>query len=99
MFCVLGAATQMDVVDHVATESTSGRSDSGSVAQTRATHIRLEQRLMRPAVCKIQVNVNLDGATNSAMAARLRRNGMHGRAQRGRGMEADPEHRDIGRFR
>lgn len=88
--CVLDAATQTDTVEHLPAETTSGWSDSESMAPRRErrayhrvpTSARLKRRPGRPTVRKVQVIVSLDGATDLVMDARVRRHG-NGGAQSG----------------
>lgn len=78
----LDAATQTDSPDeHHLTETSSVWSDSVSVAEYQGHHmsrhrsskpVRLERRMRRPAVRKVQVIVSLDGAVDIVMDARLR---------------------------
>ncbi|KAL9006459.1 MAG: hypothetical protein Q9188_000767 [Gyalolechia gomerana] len=79
MSSVMDAATQTNTVERDAGKSTSGWSDNDSVGWHRRVHprqrisrcVRLERRLKRPTVHKVQVIVSLDGAT--AMEAQLGR--------------------------
>ena len=75
------AATQTDIVDQNAGETVSRSSDKDSIAQQGRQQIyhrvsrpiRLERRLRRPTVRKVQVIISLDGATDLVVDAKLRR--------------------------
>ncbi|KAL8737870.1 MAG: hypothetical protein Q9181_001273 [Wetmoreana brouardii] len=75
------AATQTDGVDHDPEQTVSEWSDSEMVAERsgRPTHhrlprvIRLERRLRRPTVRKVQVVISLDGTSDLALDGELRR--------------------------
>lgn len=94
---LLDTVTQTGTVEQIAVETTSGWSDSESIARRRRRPIyprfprpvRLERRLRRPVVRKIEVIVSLDGATDLVMDARWRQIGMSGRVQGARGVKPD----------
>ncbi|KAL8842426.1 MAG: hypothetical protein Q9170_000554 [Blastenia crenularia] len=85
---MLDAGTQTDTVPHNARKTPPGWSDDDSMARHRENHIyhrvsrpgaRLERRTRRPAVRRVQVAINLDGAMDLAMDAYVRRSAANGK--------------------
>ncbi|KAL9587116.1 MAG: hypothetical protein Q9212_000483 [Teloschistes hypoglaucus] len=76
---MVDAATQTESMDHSWEETTSQRSENASGARHDrqgvfhrvSRPIRLERKLRRPTMRKVQVIVSLDGATDRALNARL----------------------------
>lgn len=97
----LDAATQTETVEQIRTSSTSGWTDSQSIARrTRrrvysrvSRPVRLERRLRRPAARRIQVIVTLDGATDWLADPRYSTKGRCGSAG-STGIEAGPNSRN-----